>query len=58
MHMRTINMYEYKIFEAESYSLTAMNKLLEEISRTGWEPVQFDTDKMQILAKRPLILND
>ena len=51
-------MYEYKIFEAESYSLKAMNALLEVISQSGWEPVQFDTEKMQILAKRPKTLND
>ena len=51
-------MYEYKIFEAESFSLAAMNALLEVISQKGWEPVQVDTDRMQILAKRPKTLND
>jgi len=51
-------MYEYKIFEASSYDLSAMNTLLEEISQNGWEPVQVDTDRMQILAKRPKMLND
>ena len=51
-------MYEYKIFEAESYSLLAMNALLEEISQNGWEPITIDSDKMQILAKRPKLLND
>jgi hypothetical protein len=51
-------MYEYKIFEAESYSLPAMNALLEVLSQNGWEPVTIDSDKMQILAKRPKILND
>ena len=52
-------MYEYKIFEcAESYSLKAMNALLTEISQKGWEPIKIDFDKMQILAKRPQILND
>jgi hypothetical protein len=51
-------MYEYKIFEAESYSLKAMNILLAEISQNGWEPVHIDSEKMQILAKRPKTLND
>jgi len=51
-------MYEYKIFEAENYSLTAINTLLEEISQKGWEPVQVDIERMQILAKRPKTLND
>ena len=51
-------MYEYKIFEAGSYSLSAMNALLEVMSQDGWEPVTIDSDKMQILAKRPKILND
>ena len=51
-------MYEYKIFEAESYSLSALNALLEVISQSGWEPIQVDSDKMQILAKRPKTLND
>ena len=51
-------MYEYKIFEAPNYSLSAMNVLLEEISRNGWEPVQVDTDRMQVLAKKTKTLND
>ena len=51
-------MYEYKVFEAADYSLSAMNALLEEISRDGWEPVQVDTERMQVLAKKTKTLND
>lgn len=51
-------MYEYKVFEAENHSLTAINVLLEEISRTGWEPVQIDAERSQVLAKRLKTLND
>lgn len=51
-------MYEYKIFEAGDHSLPAMNALLDVISQNGWEPVTINSDKMQILAKRPKLLND
>ena len=51
-------MYEYKIFEAGNHSLPAMNALLEVISQNGWEPVTINSDTMQILAKRPKLLND
>ncbi len=51
-------MYEYKIFESPSYSIAAMNTMLEELAQKGWEPVQVNVDLMQVLAKRPKTLND
>ncbi len=58
MRLRIINMYEYKIFESPSYSIAAMNTMLEELAQKGWEPVQVNVDLMQVLAKRPKTLND
>ena len=51
-------MYEYRVFEAEEDNLASMNALLETLSQTGWEPITIDSDKMQILAKRPKLLNE
>jgi hypothetical protein len=61
-------MYEYKIFGMESSSASSvqylnyetpdMNKLLEDIAKKGWEPVQVDYYTQQILAKRLKTLND
>ena len=49
-------MYEYKIFEAKTYSPKALNELLEAISQDGWEPIQLVA--RQILARRLKVLND
>jgi len=48
------NMYEYKIFEAptKERNITVLNALLESLCDHGWEPVEVDTELMQILAKR------
>ena len=51
-------MYEYKVFSPETRSQTGLNELLETISRTGWEPIQIDWDKMQVFARQLLTLND
>ncbi len=47
-------MYEYKIFEAptKERNITVLNALLESLCDHGWEPVEVDTELMQILAKR------
>ena len=52
-------MYEYKIFRAKDCSLVSMNVMLKEISQEGWEPVQVDTERMEVLAKKfiPKTLN-
>lgn len=51
-------MYEYKLFRPSICSLKGMNDLLSELSRSGWEPVQVDSDKNEIFAKRTTTLNE
>ena len=51
-------MYEYKVFSTDKMSDQGLNELLEEISRSGWEPIQIDWDKMQVFAKKALMLKD
>ena len=46
--------YEYKIFQtpAASPSITLINALLESLAEHDWEPVEVDSERGQILAKR------
>ena len=52
-------MYEYKIFQAESSSLEAVNRLLEELTSSGWEPETVSTNvpPYYVLARRLKTLN-
>jgi len=47
-------MYEYKIFQAESSSLEAVNRLLEKLTNDGWEPDTVSTNSAPyyVLARR------
>jgi hypothetical protein len=58
MHLGTINMYEYKVFSTDVISDQGLNALLQEISHNGWEPIQIEWDKMQVFARKPLMLTD
>jgi len=51
-------MYEYKLFKPNVPSLKGLNDLLTELSRSGWEPVQVDSDKNEIFAKRTTTLTE
>ena len=51
-------MYEYKVFGTDVKSDQGLNKLLDEISRNGWEPIQIDWDMMQVFARKALMLTD
>tara|TARA_R110000824_G_C15094620_1_gene665676 strand:- start:24 stop:185 length:162 start_codon:yes stop_codon:yes gene_type:complete len=53
-------MYEYKVFEALKVTsgVQAINKLLEELAKSGWEPVDVDYDKYVVFARKLKILND
>ena len=48
--------YEYKIFQtpATSPSIKLLNALLESLGDYGWEPVEVDSERGQILAKREI----
>lgn len=51
-------MYEYKIFKADVSFGQGLQGLLEELAHNGWEPLQVEWDKMQIFARKSLILGD
>ena len=54
-------MYEYKVFTLEDVkdiSRESVKKLVEDLSRKGWEVVNVDYDNMAVLAKKTKMLND
>tara|TARA_R110002153_G_scaffold249686_1_gene406143 strand:+ start:2312 stop:2476 length:165 start_codon:yes stop_codon:yes gene_type:complete len=54
-------MYEYKVFTVEDVkdiSRESVRKLVEDLSRKGWEVVHADYDNMAVLAKKTKMLND
>ena len=63
-------MDKYKVFQAQPKNqkmgippsteerLDAVNELLAKLPSSGWEPIQVDSDRMQILAKKRTTLNE
>ena len=51
-------MYTYRVFEALLRNLEAINVLLEELAREGWEPINVDYVRYTVFAKKPKTLND
>jgi len=58
MRAKTINMFEWKVFESSERSVSSLNMLLDELANLGWEIVQVDFEMYSVLSRKSKTLLD
>jgi hypothetical protein len=58
MRAKTINMFEWKVFESSEQTVDSLNVLLDELAHMGWEVMQVDFDLYQVLSRKSKTLLD
>jgi hypothetical protein len=58
MRAKTINMFEWKVFESKESNVDSLNLLLDLLAHKGWDIVQVDFDAFSVLARKQNTLFD
>ena len=58
MRAKTINMFEWKVFESRERTTESLNCLMNRLATEGWEIMQVDFELYSVLSRKSTTLLD